>query len=247
MMEETKRFQEKMQQVFDTMSVPLRISEDQADLFFQFYIDLVETNKNVNLTAITEENAVIIKHFADSAALILAVKDLGQKEYSLLDLGTGGGFPGVPLAILFPKLRLTLADSLNKRILFIQREAEKLGLKNISAVHGRAEELARNDAYREKFDICVSRAVANLSTLSEYCIPFIHNEGLFIPYKSGNIEEELSTAGNALKILGAKFQNICSYSLPEGSGERSLVIIKKVRPTGLKYPRKAGTPSKNPL
>ena len=247
MMEETRRFQEKMQQVFDEMSVPVSISEVQAGLFYQFYIDLVETNKNVNLTAITEENEVIIKHFADSAALLLAVKDLGVKEYSLLDLGTGGGFPGIPLAILFPNLKLTLADSLNKRILFIQREAEKLGLRNINAVHGRAEDLARNAAYREKFDICVSRAVANLSTLSEYCIPFIHNEGLFIPYKSGNIEEELKTAGNAMKILGAKCQSICSYSLPEGSGERSLVIIKKVRTTGMKYPRKAGTPSKSPL
>ena len=247
MMEETRRFQEIMQQVFDEMSVPVSISEVQAGLFYQFYIDLVETNKNVNLTAITEENEVIIKHFADSAALLLAVKDLGVKEYSLLDLGTGGGFPGIPLAILFPNLKLTLADSLNKRILFIQREAEKLGLRNINAVHGRAEDLARNAAYREKFDICVSRAVANLSTLSEYCIPFIHNEGLFIPYKSGNIEEELKTAGNAMKILGAKCQSICSYSLPEGSGERSLVIIKKVRTTGMKYPRKAGTPSKSPL
>ena len=247
MMEETRRFQEKMQQVFDEMSVPVSISEVQAGLFYQFYIDLVETNKNVNLTAITEENEVIIKHFADSAALLLAVKDLGMKEYSLLDLGTGGGFPGIPLAILFPNLKLTLADSLNKRILFIQREAEKLGLRNINAVHGRAEDLARNAAYRERFDICVSRAVANLSTLSEYCIPFIHNEGLFIPYKSGNIEEELKTAGNAMKILGAKCQTICSYSLPEGSGERSLVIIKKVRTTGMKYPRKAGTPSKSPL
>lgn len=247
MMEETRRFQEIMQQVFDEMSVPVSISEVQAGLFYQFYIDLVETNKNVNLTAITEENEVIIKHFADSAALLLAVKDLGVKEYSLLDLGTGGGFPGIPLAILFPNLQLTLADSLNKRILFIQREAEKLGLKNINAVHGRAEDLARNAAYREKFDICVSRAVANLSTLSEYCIPFIHNEGLFIPYKSGNIEEELKSAGNAMKILGAKCQGICNYSLPEGSGERSLVIIKKVRTTGMKYPRKAGTPSKSPL
>ena len=247
MMEETRRFQEKMHQVFDEMSVPVRISEVQAGLFYQFYTDLVETNKHVNLTAITEENEVIIKHFADSAALLLAVKDLGVKEYSLLDLGTGGGFPGIPLAILFPNLKLTLADSLNKRILFIQREAEKLGLKNINAVHGRAEDLARNAAYRETFDICVSRAVANLSTLSEYCIPFIHNEGLFIPYKSGNIEEELKSAGNAMKILGAKCQSICSYSLPEGSGERSLVIIKKVRTTGMKYPRKAGTPSKSPL
>ena len=247
MREDTKRFQEKLQHVFDEMSIPVIITEVQAELFHTFYLDLVEMNQNVNLTAITEEDEVLIKHFGDSASLVLAVKDLGEKDYKVLDLGTGGGFPGIPLAILFPNLKLTLADSLNKRILFIQKEAEKLGLNNITAIHGRAEDLAKNTVYREKFDLCVSRAVANLSTLSEYCIPFIHNDGFFIPYKSGNIEEEMRSAQNALKILGARFENVCNYSLPSGSGDRSLIMIRKIRSTGTKYPRKAGTPSRSPL
>ena len=172
---------------------------------------------------------------------------LKEKKYKTLDLGTGAGFPGIPLAIAYPEMELTLADSLNKRILFIKEETEKLGLKNVNAVHSRAEDLAKDQSYREGFDLCVSRAVANLSTLSEYCIPFIHINGFFIPYKSGNVEDEILQSSRALKILKGNMEKTIHYSLPEGAGERTLLLIKKEDTTPKKYPRKAGLPSKEPI
>ena len=240
-------FGERLQDAINRMNLPISLNEEQQKSFYIFYQDLVEKNKVMNLTSITDEKDVILKHFADSIALILAVPDLKEKKYKTLDLGTGAGFPGIPLAIAYPEMELTLADSLNKRILFIKEETEKLGLKNVNAVHSRAEDLAKDQSYREGFDLCVSRAVANLSTLSEYCIPFIHINGFFIPYKSGNVEDEILQSSRALKILKGKMEKIIHYSLPEGAGERTLLLIKKEDTTPKKYPRKAGLPSKEPI
>ena len=240
-------FGEKLQDAIGRMKLPVTLTEEQKSSFFTFYQDLVEKNRVMNLTSITEETDVILKHFADSISLILAVPDLKEKKYKTLDLGTGAGFPGIPLAITFPELELTLADSLNKRIIFIREETEKLGLKNVNAVHGRAEDLAKEPEYREVFDLCVSRAVANLSTLSEYCIPFIHNGGFFIPYKSGNVEEEIKMSAKAMQIFKSKIEKVFQYSLPENAGERTLLLIKKEGSIPKKYPRKAGLPSKEPI
>ena len=247
MSDEYIAFGEKLQNAIDMMKIPLTLNDEQKKSFYTFYKDLVEKNKVMNLTSITDEKDVILKHFADSVALAIAVPELGAKKLKVMDLGTGAGFPGIPLAIAYPEMELTLADSLNKRILFIKEETEKLGLNNINAVHGRAEDLARDPEFREKFDLCVSRAVANLSTLAEYCVPFIHNKGFFIPYKSGNVEEEIRQSEIALHILKGKFERICHYSLPEDAGERTLVVIQKEGQTPKKYPRKAGLPSKEPI
>ena len=192
-------------------------------------------------------HAVIVKHFVDSLSIVKAISDLGEKEWRVIDIGTGAGFPGIPMAIMWPKLHFTLMDSLNKRIAFIQEEAARLELKNIEAVHSRAEDLAKDSSYREQYDLCVSRAVANLSTLSEYCLPFIHKDGTFIPFKSGQVEEERREAKKALSILGGVEDAIIRFSLPEEEGERCLLRIKKIRATPQKYPRKAGLPAKEPL
>ena len=209
----------------------------------------------MNLTAITDFDEVFKKHFTDSLSLIkgetyiseICGKDLQKDEISILDVGTGAGFPGIPLKIAFPNLKITLLDSLNKRVKFLNEVIEQLGLKNINAIHGRAEDFAKNKEFRDSFDICVSRAVANMSTLSEYCIPFVKVDGLFIPYKSEKITEELANANNALHILGGKVVDQIDYNLPDSDYYRNLVIVKKEKETPKKYPRKAGLPSKEPL
>lgn len=223
----------------------IELTEKQIDQFLTYYEMLVEKNKVMNLTAITEFDEVIEKHFLDSLSLI-KVKDLHNRT-NVLDLGTGAGFPGIPLKIAFPELNITLMDSLNKRILFLQDVINELGLTDIKAVHGRAEEAARNKKYREKYDLCVSRAVANISTLSEYCLPFVKVGGQFISYKSGNIDEELDSAKKGIKILGGTITDVHKFDLGENKQGRSFVIIDKNQPTPKTYPRKAGTPSKNPL
>ena len=223
----------------------IELTEKQIDQFLTYYEMLVEKNKVMNLTAITEFDEVIEKHFLDSLSLI-KVKDLDNRT-NVLDLGTGAGFPGIPLKIAFPELNITLMDSLNKRILFLQDVINELGLTDIEAVHGRAEESARNKKYREKYDLCVSRAVANISTLSEYCLPFVKVGGQFISYKSGNIDEELDSAKKGIKILGGTITDVHKFDLGENKQGRSFVIIDKNQPTPKTYPRKAGTPSKNPL
>lgn len=220
-------------------------SEEQIEQFLIFYEMLVEKNKVMNLTAITEFDDVVEKHFLDSLSLCHYI-DLNQSMY-VLDLGTGAGFPGIPLKIMFPKLKLVLMDSLNKRVIFLQEVIEKLNLSDISAVHGRAEEMARNQKYREQFDLCVSRAVANLSSLSEYCIPFVKPGGKFMAYKSGEIEEEVKQAEKSVSVLGGKIEKLEKFTLVGTEVSRSFVRIEKKKRTPKIYPRKAGTPSKNPI
>lgn len=225
----------------------IELSDLQIQQFQKYYELLVETNKVMNLTAITELDEVITKHFLDSIALCEIYPQIKSDNLKVLDLGTGAGFPGIPLKIVFPNLEITLMDSLNKRIKFLNTVIEELQLENISAIHGRAEEAARNVIYREQFDLCVSRAVANLSTLSEYCLPFVKVGGQFIPYKSAEIEEEVKEGKKAVEILGGNISKIQKLVLPDSDIARSFVMIEKIKGTSKKYPRKAGTASKEPI
>lgn len=223
----------------------LFLTDIQIEQFLMYYELLIEKNKVINLTAITDYKQVVYKHFIDSLSLIRAI-DL-KYDYDIIDLGTGAGFPGIPLKIAFPHLNILLLDSLNKRIKFLNEVIEKLNLNYITTIHGRAEELAKKTQYREAFDLCVSRAVANLATLSEYCIPFIKVGGTFISYKSGEIQEELQLAKKAVSILGGEIRQIDRFQLKNTDMERSLIIINKNKQTPNTYPRLGGKPSKEPL
>lgn len=225
--------------------IGITLNERQKQQFDKYYEMLVEWNKVMNLTGITEYDEVNLKHFTDS--LTIARTQEMQKVQSVIDIGTGAGFPGIPLKIAFPHLKVVLLDSLNKRIKFLDAVIEELGLENISTIHGRAEDFAKKKEYRECFDLCVSRAVANLATLSEYCLPFVKVEGEFISYKSGDSDEEIRDAEFAVKVLGGKITDVDKFQLPGTDMGRSLVKIKKVKNTAGKYPRKAGLPSKEPL
>lgn len=235
--------------LYDGLSkLNISISKKQEDMLFSFYEMLIEKNKVMNLTAITDIEEVVVKHFLDSLSI---VKVLDEKELSnnlkVIDIGTGAGFPGIPLKIVFPNLNITLLDSLNKRLVFLQEVIEKLGLENIDTVHGRCEDIGRKEEYREQYDLCVSRAVANLSTLSELCIPFVKKGGLFVSYKAGDCKEEVINAKYAIKKLGGKTGNIVEFNLPNTDLSRVFVEIFKENNTPKDFPRKAGTPLKQPL
>ena len=223
----------------------ITLDEIQKKQFTDFYEYLVEKNKVMNLTGITEFQEVLIKHFLDSLACVKAV-DMSQIK-RIMDIGTGAGFPGVPLKIAFPHLEACLLDSLKKRVNFLEETFQLLKLENITAIHGRAEEYAKNKQYRETYDLCVSRAVSNLATLSEYCLPYVKTGGYFISYKSGTVQEEVEQAQKAVKILGGKIQDVVYFQLPDSEIQRSLVVIEKIKATPGRYPRKAGTPLKEPL
>jgi 16S rRNA (guanine527-N7)-methyltransferase len=226
----------------------IEMDDRMLSCFDSYYKNLIEWNSVMNLTAITEKKDVYEKHFLDSLTITKIVsRETLDKGCTLLDMGTGAGFPGLPIAIVFPNVHVILMDSLNKRIRFLEDTAQKLDLTNVTAIHARAEELARNKKYREKEDICCSRAVANLSTLSEYCLPFVKKGGYFISYKTENVQSEIDQGQKAIKILGGELKQTEFFALPGTDYQRSLVKIEKVGTTPVKYPRKAGTPSKEPI
>ncbi len=236
----------------DLEDLSVSLSSDQLDQFLKFYEMLIEKNKVMNLTAITEFDEVMKKHFIDSLSLVKVCDVSGS--LSLIDVGTGAGFPGIPLKIAFPDLRVTLLDSLQKRVGFLQEVIDKLEFDGIEAVHGRAEDFARPGQMREKFDLCVSRAVANLSALSEYCLPYVKVGGKFISYKSDKVSmksegemTEIEQAEHAISILGGRLTEQKEFTLPSSDIYRNLIVIEKCRPTPKQYPRKAGTANKKPL
>ena len=229
----------------------LELDELKTEKLYRYYELVVEKNKLMNLTAITEEDEFISKHFVDSLSIIKApdLKDeLAQaKGIKLIDVGTGAGFPGMVLKIVFPSLKITLFDSLKKRLNFLDEVIAELELKDIETLHGRAEDYGNTKLYREKYDICVSRAVANMSALSEYCLPFVKPDGLFVAYKSGGSHSEIREASKAIKILGGNTEDIQDFMLPDSDIERSIVSVRKIKKTPAQYPRKAGTPAKEPI
>ncbi len=232
------------------------LNNNQLNQFDIYYNMLIEKNKVMNLTAITEKDEVILKHFMDSVALA-GFYNLNDKSLKVIDVGTGAGFPGIPLKIAFPRLNVTLFDSLNKRVKFLQEVIDELELDgdifpeankgSCKAVHGRAEEGGRNKEMREAYDLVVSRAVANMAVLSEYCVPFTKVGGYFIPYKTGKIDEELLEGKKAISILGGQIEKTEKLMLADSDISRSFVFVKKTKPTPKAYPRKAGTASKQPL
>lgn len=231
----------------DLEYLDISLSEKQIGQFLKYYELLVEWNSFMNLTAITDFDEVLKKHFIDSLSLVKAYEKIKTEKVKVIDIGTGAGFPGVPLKIAFPQIELTLLDSLNKRINFLKEVAGQLELENITYIHGRAEDFAKPSMEREKHDICVSRAVANLSTLSELCLPYVKVGGEFISYKSEKIVEEAAAASRAIGLLGGKIEKQVEFQLPDSDIYRNLFVIKKEKITPKKYPRKAGLPGKEPL
>lgn len=230
----------------------ITVSEVQAAQFIKFYEMLVEKNKVMNLTAITEYKEVVVKHFLDS---VYPAKYMDLKaDQKLIDVGTGAGFPGIPLKIMYPELQIVLLDSLNKRVNFLNEVIEALGFSKVEAIHGRAEEIAKKAEYREQFDFCVSRAVANMNSLAEICIPFVKKGGRFVPYKSVKGKEELQQAAKAIRLFGGDDVHVktTSFTIEDMDHEmevmeRNVLFIRKVNDTPKKYPRKPGTPFKEPI
>ena len=223
--------------------IDIDINEEQINKFYDYMNLLIEWNKKINLTAITDYNEIILKHFVDSLTINKYIK---ENNY-VVDVGTGAGFPGIPLKIIRDDINIVLVDSLNKRINFLNEVIKELNLKNIETVHARAEEFGRNKKYRQKFDVATSRAVANLSTLSEYMIPLVKINGRCICMKGKEIKEELKYSLNAIKVLGGKVENVEEFELADNDINRSIIYILKEKDTPNKYPRKAGTPSKDPI
>ena len=232
---------ELLRNYFDKFGIPC--SEVQYRQFKDYMELLLEMNEYINLTAIKEPKEFILKHYVDSS-IIYNSAEYGMAK-TVLDLGTGGGFPGIPLAILSPEKEFILVDSLNKRIKAVLEMAEEIGLKNVKVVHGRAEDLGRNPKYRDHFDLCVSRAVANLDVLCEYCLPFVKENGYFIAYKSSEISEEVQESRRAIKVLKGELSNIKSFEIAANS--RTLVVIEKIARTPKPYPRQAGKPGRLPI
>lgn len=223
--------------------IKIELTKEQIEQFYKYMELLLEWNEKINLTAITEPKEVILKHFVDSLTIVKYI----ENGTSLVDMGTGAGFPGIPLKILRPDIKITLVDSLNKRINFLNEVISNLKLKNIETIHSRAEEFGKNKKYRESFDIATSRAVANFSTLSEYLIPLVTKNGKVIYMKGSDVKEELEEAKNAIKILGGKIEEQEDFYLPKSDIKRNIIIVKKVEKTPSRYPRKPGTPSKEPI
>lgn len=221
-----------------------QIEKTAIDNFQIYYEMLIDWNEKINLTAITEENDVAIKHFLDS---LNAAKGMVKPGMKVIDVGTGAGFPGLPVKIANPKIELTLVDSLNKRINFLNEVISSLGLDGVNTVHSRAEDLGVNKDYREKYDMCVSRAVSNLTTLCELCLPFVKVGGYFVSLKGPKAEEEIKEANRAISLLGGEFERMENYDLSDTDLNHNIVVIKKISHTPTKYPRKAPKPSKEPL
>lgn len=238
---EKELFVEKMQEKLKKINI--NYSVEQLEKFRQFMDLLLQWNEKMNLTAITNPDEIILKHFIDSLTILDKVKN----AKTLVDVGTGAGFPGIPLAIMCPQVKITLVDSLNKRLNFLQEVINELELTNVELAHSRAEEFGQNKKYREKFDIATSRAVANMSTLSEYLIPLVRVDGQVICMKAGGAQEEINEAKKAINILGGEIKNIEEFNLPESNISRTIIVINKIKQTPIKYPRKPGMPSKEPI
>lgn len=226
-------------------SIGVSLNDHQVFQFIKYYEILVEWNSFMNLTGITKYEEVVQKHFVDSLALCKAIHV--ENVNTLIDIGTGAGFPGIPLKISYPHLKVTLLDSLQKRIKFLNEVIIQLGLEDVETIHGRAEDFAKPSMKRESYDVCVSRAVANLSSLSEYCLPYVNLNGYFIPYKSGKVFEELEESKKAVFLLGGKIEEEVKFMLPDSDISRSLIKIKKISVTPKKYPRKSGLATREPI
>lgn len=228
---------------FLAKEIDIEFNEEQIEKFYKYMQLLLEWNEKINLTAITNPKEIILKHFIDSLTILKYIK----KGANVIDVGTGAGFPGIPLKILRDDINLTLLDSLNKRINFLKLVIDELKLKNVDTIHGRAEEIGKNKRYRESFDISFSRAVANLSTLSEYLIPLVKIGGISISMKGSEIKEEIEKSKKAITLLGGNINKIDFFELPQSDIKRNLIIIEKERSTPAKFPRKPGLPSKEPI
>ena len=226
-------------------SIGVELNDTQVQQFIKYHEILVEWNSFMNLTGITEYEEVVQKHFVDSLALCKAINV--NEVNTLIDIGTGAGFPGIPLKIAYPHLKVTLLDSLQKRIKFLNEVVTQLGLEDVETIHGRAEDFAKPSMKRESYDVCVSRAVANLASLLEYCLPYVNQGGYFIPYKSGKVDEELLESKKAVFVLGGKIEEEVKFELPDSDISRSLIKIKKIAATPQKYPRKSGLATKEPI
>ena len=226
-------------------SIGVELNDTQVQQFIKYHEILVEWNSFMNLTGITKYEEVVQKHFVDSLALCKAI-DVNEVN-TLIDIGTGAGFPGIPLKIAYPHLKVTLLDSLQKRIKFLNEVVTQLGLEDVETIHGRAEDFAKPSMKRESYDVCVSRAVANLASLSEYCLPYVNQGGYVIPYKSGKVDEELLESKKAVFVLGGKIEEEVKFELPDSDISRSLIKIKKIAATPKKYPRKSGLATKEPI